>query len=834
MILSDPAAERAVLAGLCRYNGEAYYDVADIINSESFTIESNGVLYACIKRMLEEDDARKIDIASILSSAKELGVSDFIQQRQELAHLTAILKFPVLLDNVRRFAGKIRKLQIARMMHDQLEETKDKYLLLKGDEPISHILGIAEESIFDFTSLLNDHDDAPQKVFEDIEEYLAELGENPVDQIGIPTGFIKYDFAIGGGLRRGTVNVIGARPKCQPLDAKILTPEGWILYRDIKVGDIICHPDGGTTKVLEVFNTGSKEVFEFRFNDGSSTRACDEHRWKVRHTKSKDYQTLSWQNLQNDSLFIAPGSIHERARWRFPLVSPLQLNKDQGHIIDPYLLGILIAEGSLTHSTGFSSADAEIIDNIQEIVSTTNKDYFVKHRSRYDYAITHGRRGGSTEYKQNIFTNELRRLQLFGKTSHYKFIPKEYLFSSLENRTALLQGLMDGDGSVDKRGFLEYSTTSEELAKDMVSLVQSLGGMATYKSRITTCEGSSFLSYRVHPRLNDNRLCFRLSRKKDRCHARQRGVLTRGLIEVKSLGQMDTRCIKVDAYDEMYITDDYIATKNTGKTVMAENIGVHIAKSFDIPVLDLDTEMRKSDHQNRGMAMLSYDSDHKTTINEMETGQFTKSQYQSERLLEQGRQNKNIPYYHKNVGGKPFEDQLSIMRRWIARVVGLNDQGKAKDCVIIYDYLKLMDSAEIRGDMKEFQVLGFMMTALHNFSLRYDVPILTFVQLNRDGITKESTDTASGSDRIIWLCSNFTIYKNKSDEEVAKDGPENGNRKLVPVVARHGEGLEDGDYINILMKGQYAKLIEGKTAYELDAGVPATDTGPDDDEDVAF
>lgn len=485
MILSDPAAERAVLAGVCRFGGEAYYDVADLVNSETFTIESNGVIYACIKKLMEADDTRKIDVASILSSGKELGVSDFLQERQELTHLNAILKFPVLLDNVRRFAAKVRKLQIARMMYDQLEETKDKYLHLKGDEPISHILGIAEESIFDFTSLLNDNDDTPQKVFGDIEEYLEELGANPVDQIGIPTGFHKYDFAIGGGLRRGTVNVIGARPK-------------------------------------------------------------------------------------------------------------------------------------------------------------------------------------------------------------------------------------------------------------------------------------------------------------------------------------------------------------TGKTLMAENMGIHIAQA-NIPVLDLDTEMRKKDHQDRGMAMLSYDSDVKTTINEMETGQFATSEYKTQKLVELGRKNKNIPYYHKNVGGKPFEDQLSIMRRWIARTVGLNDQGTANDCVIIYDYLKLMDSAEIRGDMKEFQVLGFMMTALHNFSLRYDVPILTFIQLNRDGITKETTDTASGSDRVIWLCSNFTIYKHKSDEEIAKDGPENGNRKLVPVIARHGEGLEDGDYLNILMKGKYAKLIEGKTAFELDDGVSATDTGsPDDEEDVAF
>ena len=155
------------------------------------------------------------------------------------------------------------------------------------------------------------------------------------------------------------------------------------------------------------------------------------------------------------------------------------------------------------------------------------------------------------------------------------------------------------------------------------------------------------------------------------------------------------------------------------------------------------------------------------------------------------------------------------MRRWLIKEVGLNEDGTAKDCVIFYDYLKLMDSAGISQDMKEYQVLGFMMTALHNFATKYKVPIVAFIQLNRDGITKESTDTASGSDRIIWLCSNFTIFKRKSDEEIAEDGPNNGNRKLVPLISRHGGGLDDNDYINCQMKGWCAKITEGNTRLEL-------------------
>jgi hypothetical protein len=84
------------------------------------------------------------------------------------------------------------------------------------------------------------------------------------------------------------------------------------------------------------------------------------------------------------------------------------------------------------------------------------------------------------------------------------------------------------------------------------------------------------------------------------------------------------------------------------------------------------------------------------------------------------------------------------------------------------------------------------------------------MQLNRDGISKESTDTASGSDRIVWLCSNFTIFKIKSDEERAEDGVNAGTHKLVPIIARHGSGMLNNDYINCHMIGKFAQIKEGK------------------------
>jgi hypothetical protein len=87
--------------------------------------------------------------------------------------------------------------------------------------------------------------------------------------------------------------------------------------------------------------------------------------------------------------------------------------------------------------------------------------------------------------------------------------------------------------------------------------------------------------------------------------------------------------------------------------------------------------------------------------------------------------------------------------------------------------------------------------------------------LNRDGITKESTDAVSGSDRLIWLCTSFSIFKIKSPEELAEDGPNAGNRKLVPIVSRHGPGMEDGNYINMKMFGELSSLKELRTRDEF-------------------
>jgi len=240
-----------------------------------------------------------------------------------------------------------------------------------------------------------------------------------------------------------------------------------------------------------------------------------------------------------------------------------------------------------------------------------------------------------------------------------------------------------------------------------------------------------------------------------------------------------------------------------GKSHFLNNIALNTSKN-NIKVLYLDTEMKTEEQENRCVSNLA-----EVDINLIETGVFGEKEATAAKIYGAADKLTELPYEHINVSGMPFEEQISIMSRWLRKNQVVKD-GKVAECIIIYDYLKLTSSDGINSNLAEYQLLGFMITTLHNLSVRYDIPIMTAVQLNRDGIDKESTGVAAGSDRILWLCSNFSIFKFKSPEELALDPIENGNRKLVIMAARHGPGLSEFDYINFLLDTYKCKLMEGK------------------------
>lgn len=240
------------------------------------------------------------------------------------------------------------------------------------------------------------------------------------------------------------------------------------------------------------------------------------------------------------------------------------------------------------------------------------------------------------------------------------------------------------------------------------------------------------------------------------------------------------------------------------KSMMCLNVAKNMSR-HKIPVLYLDTELTKEVQLHRLLSMCT-----KIDLTHIETGKFTTIKEEKDAVEKLKKKIEALPIYHCSSAGKSIESILSIARRWISKKVGFDNNGLAKPCLVIFDYLKLMNADDIKGSMAEHQLLGFVMTELHNFALKFGIPILAAVQLNRDGVEKEGSQFISASDRILWLCSNFSILKNKSDEELKECPPKFGNKKLIVCDTRYGPGMQSGEYINMLAELKYARLDEGE------------------------
>ena len=83
-----------------------------------------------------------------------------------------------------------------------------------------------------------------------------------------------------------TVDVVGgggilAAGKEQPLDSQVLTPNGFMKMRDIKVGSEVVTPFDGIANVTAIFPQGIKDVYEFVLSDGRKCECGLEHLWTV-------------------------------------------------------------------------------------------------------------------------------------------------------------------------------------------------------------------------------------------------------------------------------------------------------------------------------------------------------------------------------------------------------------------------------------------------------------------------------------------------------------------------------------------------------------------------
>lgn len=343
-------------------------------------------------------------------------------------------------------------------------------------------------------------------------------------------------------------------PEFRALDVEtpILTTSGWVKMRDVAAGDHVFAHDGSPTRVVGVSGvfTG-RECFRVQGSDGRSVVADAEHWWPVEtydpraNRRESRWATTQWIH-DNPSLikYLLPGGAVDSPPVELP--------------IDPYILGLWLGDGTATAPE--LAAHCDDVPHIAAQVASAGYHCRVRHdacASRVYVSTSPIQRHGSAAC--DTLRGRLVSAGLLGA----KHIPEPYLRAAPEQRLALLQGLMDSDGTV-AAGRPRFTNTNRLLADGVLYLARSLGW--TPRLRVKSNQYGGYCDVAWTAYRDDELLPFRMSRKACRLNAAPAARTRAGRIKIEAVPveSRDTRCLAIEHPSRTFLAGEgLLPTGNT-------------------------------------------------------------------------------------------------------------------------------------------------------------------------------------------------------------------------------------------------------------------------------
>jgi phage terminase large subunit GpA-like protein len=353
--------------------------------------------------------------------------------------------------------------------------------------------------------------------------------------------------------------------KALEVSTPIPTPSGFRPIGEIEVGDLVYAADGTAVLVDCVSGIHERECFAVKFANGETIVASDDHRWTVdsRRRGFSERVTLTTRSLYE--IGVKRGNDY---RFRVPVAGAVA-GSNVTLPIAPYTLGAWLGDGTSAGSSIAVGRGEELV--LSRIVAD---GYVIKQRATKPnkcpmYGI--GVPGCVGKGTAN-FTTLLRKAGVLGN----KHIPSAYLRASVLQRTELLRGLMDTDGYASVEGECTFTSTSEQLAFDVWSLINSLGLKASVTSKIARAQtGAESLAYNLRFFADRSFGAFALPRKL----ARQKEslcsrALCNSIVSIEPVGRRTVKCIGVAHQDHLFLCGrGYVPTHNTATKIEWEGGG---------------------------------------------------------------------------------------------------------------------------------------------------------------------------------------------------------------------------------------------------------------------
>lgn len=330
------------------------------------------------------------------------------------------------------------------------------------------------------------------------------------------------------------------------VDTPIATPNGWTTMGQLAVGDEVFGADGKPHHVTKVYPVQQRDCYRIRFVDGTELVTDDVQELPfVKVIRAQRLQPMTLAVTEAPDHMWTTGAKPQR-RLRVYNAAPLAL-PDRDLAVHPYVFGCWLGDGGV-HGGQICKPDDELFQNIEACGYTVSAPIGQRKIVRTVYGL-------STQLQQlGLQWMDPEHPNSHGRLAGHKLIPDLYLRASRGQRLALLQGLMDTDGTWNRpRNQAVFTTTDKGLATGVAELVVSLGWKPKIFPQQAHGFGVTVTAYHVsYTPFDDNP--FRLSRKADL--VRLSGTVQAHYRTVDSITptvSVPTRCIDVDSPDRLYL-----------------------------------------------------------------------------------------------------------------------------------------------------------------------------------------------------------------------------------------------------------------------------------------
>lgn len=249
------------------------------------------------------------------------------------------------------------------------------------------------------------------------------------------------------------------------------------------------------------------------------------------------------------------------------------------------------------------------------------------------------------------------------------------------------------------------------------------------------------------------------------------------------------------------ITGIFASTK-VGKSQLSMHAAYKTAIVQRYPTLYLDTELQPRQQQMRLCGIITG-----IPYNVIESGEWRSSKVMIDKLHEAFEIVKNAPLFYKNIAGLSVHSVIPTIRKFVYQYLGgkiPDDQPKG---LVVYDYIKLMDLGDLTKNVQEYQLIGILLSQLHDCAAKLNIPIMALGQLNKQ--------EDIGIRRIVENVDSASILRPKKREEIEEDGIERGSHVLEVRYSRHGRGHDFNEWVNLFFDKSCGNFKEDKRNSEV-------------------